>query len=89
MKLTSISSTNLQAVGYDPITSELQIQFRNGDVYSYQNVPSNLYERMITGDAGRIFSSEIKPQRYAMPFTKLGTMQPIIDSSAPQDIENL
>ncbi len=69
-----IQSTNLHALGYDPESRELQIQFNNGDVYSYQNVDGDLYNRMITGDAGRIFSSEIKPQRYAIPFTKLGTM---------------
>jgi KTSC domain len=89
VKLTSISSTNLNAIGYDPQTSELQIQFHNGDVYSYRNVPQDAYDRMISGDAGRVFASEIKPQRYAMPFTKLGTMQLIQTSSAPQEPENL
>lgn len=75
MILSSIVSTNLHAIGYDAETRELQIQFNNGDVYSYQNVDGELYNRLITGDAGRIFSTEIKPQRYAMPFTKLGTME--------------
>jgi hypothetical protein len=89
MLLTSISSTNLNAIGYDPQTAELQVQFRNGDVYSYRNVPQDTYDRMINGDAGRVFASEIKPQRYAMPFTKLGAMQVIQTSSNPQDIQSL
>lgn len=74
MILSSIASTNLYAVGYNQDTLELQIQFRNGDVYSYQNVSPEIYQQMITGDAGRVFSTVIKPQRYAMPYTKLGNM---------------
>jgi len=74
MQLMRVSSTNINAVGYDPDTCEMQIQFKNGEVYSYQNIAPDVYQGMSTGDIGRYFASIVKPQRYTMPFTKLGPM---------------
>jgi hypothetical protein len=74
MQLTPVSSTNLHAVGYDPATSQLWVQFKNGIVYQYDRVPPETYADMMSGDCGRYFAEIIKPQRYTMPFTKLGPM---------------
>jgi len=47
MLLVSVISSNLMAMGYDPATGELQIQFRNGRIYSYQSVPPEIYDGLI------------------------------------------
>lgn len=74
MELVRVASTQIHAVGYDPEASIMQIQFNNGVVYVYQNVSPEVYQGMISGDVGRYFASIVKPQRYTMPFTKLGVM---------------
>lgn len=76
MQLTPVSSTNLSAVGYDAATSQLWVQFKNGMVYQYDNVQPKTYADMMAGDCGTYFATIIKPQRYSMPFTKLGYMAP-------------
>jgi len=74
MQLMGVASSNIHAVGYDPETNEMQVQFNDGTVYSYQNVSPDVYANMIQGDIGRYFASIVKPQRYTMPYTKLGVM---------------
>jgi len=74
MELMRVSSMNLHAVGYDADSSEMQIQFNNGEVYSYTNVEPSTYQALISGDSGRYFASIIKPQRYKYVFTKLGVL---------------
>lgn len=76
MNLTPVASTNLHAVGYEPATSILWVQFKNGTVYEYHNVPPAVYSDMMSGDIGRYFAEIIKPQRYTMPYVKLG-FQPL------------
>jgi hypothetical protein len=47
MLLVSVISSNLMAMGYDPNSGELQVQFRNGRIYSYQGVPPEIYDALI------------------------------------------
>ncbi|MFR5263994.1 KTSC domain-containing protein [Clostridium sp.] len=47
MNMISVISSNLIAVGYDETTMTLRIQFTNG-TYDYFNVPSNVYEQLMT-----------------------------------------
>lgn len=82
MELTPVNSTNLHAVGYDSATSQLWIQFKNGTVYQYDGVTEAVYGSMMAGDCGRYFAEIIKPQRYTMPFTKLGVL-PLASGSPP------
>ena len=74
MELMPVQSTNLHAIGYDPGSMALQVQFHNGDVYAYSNVPPDVYSQMLSGDAGGVFAEIIKPQRATMPYVKMGTL---------------
>lgn len=74
MELMRVQSTNIHAVGYEPDSAEMQIQFTNGMVYAYQNIEPSTYEAMIGGDIGSYFASIIKPQRYRYVYVKLGVM---------------
>lgn len=61
---TSVESTAIQQVGYDPQTQELQVQFKGGDgtVYSYPNVPEGDVEQFLNAPSkGRDMAYHIKP----------------------------
>ncbi len=61
MKRTPVSSTNLASVGYDGASRVLEIQFRNGRVYEYYDVPREVYEGVIGAPSpGEFFTSRIR-----------------------------
>ena len=64
---TPVESSNLVGVGYDPATTTLEIEFTNGAVYQYFDVPQAVYEALMATDSkGRYLASNIKGvYRYA------------------------
>ena len=44
MERTPVSSSNIAAIGYDPDSGVLEVEFTNGAVYSYSGVPLGEYE---------------------------------------------
>jgi len=72
MQLIPVTSSNLSQIGYDPDTMTMQIMFKNGSLYAYQNVEPDTYETMMSsGDPGRYFTEIIKPQRQRYIFTRV------------------
>ncbi len=64
-----VESSNLKSVGYDPATKTLELEFQNGGVYQYYEVPRDVYDGLMKADShGRYFISAIKG---AYPFAKL------------------
>jgi len=54
-------SSNIEKVGYDTETKELQVQFHSGAVYRYAGVPQDIYEDFKeVGYSGRFLNSTIK-----------------------------
>ena len=51
MKLKSVESEMLVAAGYDEKSHSLLAVFRTGETYRYRNVPSFLYERLMSADS--------------------------------------
>jgi KTSC domain len=51
MKLKSVESEMLVAAGYDEKSHSLLAVFRTGETYRYKNVPSFVYERLMTADS--------------------------------------
>ena len=41
MQRYSVASSNVAAVGYDPATETLEVEFLSGSIYQYYNVPEN------------------------------------------------
>lgn len=39
-----VSSSNIASIGYDPGSETLEIEFTNGSIYQYFNVPAGLHE---------------------------------------------
>ncbi|MDO9228625.1 MAG: KTSC domain-containing protein [Syntrophales bacterium] len=69
MERTSVSSTNINSIGYAAETQTLEIEFIKGSVYQYAGVPVDEYEAMMSADSkGKYFHTNIK-DRYS--FTKL------------------
>lgn len=70
MEMIPVSSSNLNAVGYDYDTATLRIQFLNGGLYDYMGVPPEVYDELIAAiSKGQYFDQTIKKGGY--PFTKL------------------
>lgn len=54
-------SSSIAAAGYDADTRTLEIEFTSGQGYTYQNVPQDIYDGLISADsAGKFFHSQIK-----------------------------
>jgi hypothetical protein len=51
MKLKPVDSEMLVAAGYDQKSHSLLAVFRTGETYLYKNVPSFVYERLMTADS--------------------------------------
>lgn len=51
MNRTPVSSSNLQAVGYDPATRTLEIEFLNGGLYSYSGVPASVHASLMAASS--------------------------------------
>jgi hypothetical protein len=67
MYRTSVSSSDLHSVGYDPTTRTLEIEFNSGSVYRYFDVPQNVYDGLMGASShGTYFHAKIKENyRYA------------------------
>ena len=62
-----VTSPNVDSVGYDAGTQTLEVEFKNGYVYQYFDVPETIYQGMISADsAGKFLIDNIKGvYRYA------------------------
>lgn len=70
--LTQVSSSQIEAIGYDAATRTLAVQFRKGAVYHYDNVPPDIYKSFSTADSlGKYFGANIKAHPALYPFTKV------------------
>jgi hypothetical protein len=63
MELQPVTSSTIQAIGYDAERSALRVQFVSGGTYEYAGVPADLFERFAASESkGRFFHQEIKPK---------------------------
>lgn len=64
------STSNISSIGYDSDTETLEIEFTNGSIYQYFNVPTGIYEQlMASGSKGQFLNTYI---RNAYPFSRVG-----------------
>ena len=67
--LTPVKSSQVKAIGYDPLTKTLACQFQHGlgAIYHYPNVePKTHADFMAAESIGKFFGQHIKP----LPFAK-------------------
>lgn len=46
-----VSSSNIASIGYDSIAQVLEVEFLNGAVYQYYDVPEELYEGLMAANS--------------------------------------
>ena len=69
MKRMPVQSSNLAAVGYDSRCNLLEVEFHNGSVYRYFDVPRNVMRSLMQAQSkGGFFNSYI---RMHYPFERL------------------
>jgi hypothetical protein len=65
MKRQFVESSNLASVGYDAVNQILEIQFKNGGIYQYYNVPNSTYNGLMNASShGTYFDTNIKKAGY-------------------------
>lgn len=61
MERESVTSSNIDSIGYDESSETLEIEFLNGGVYQYFDVPKSVYyEMMSAASHGRYLAANIK-----------------------------
>jgi hypothetical protein len=70
MKMTPVSSTNLASVGYDPTSRTLRIEFINGGVYEYHDVPEAEYQGLMSASSKGSYHHQNIKGHYS--YTKIG-----------------
>ncbi len=62
MKRAPINSQSIRALGYDPRARLLEVEFVNGSVYCYEQVPARLVENLLNAESpGGYFNRIFKP----------------------------
>jgi hypothetical protein len=62
MKRQRLDSSSLASVGYDPGRRVLEVEFLNGGVYEYEDVPEDAFHGLLEAESkGRYLNGEIKP----------------------------
>ena len=51
MNRDSVSSSNIASIGYEEGSETLEIEFHNGGVYQYFDVPKRIYEELMSADS--------------------------------------
>lgn len=65
MNRVRVSSSNLASVGYDTDTRVLEIEFLNGGIYQYSNVPAHVHGGLMSASShGSYFDAHIKKAGY-------------------------
>ena len=63
MERIAVESSSVRAVGYDPATFELEVEFHNGRTYRYQHVPIAAYRLLLqAASIGEFVNKQIKPR---------------------------
>lgn len=61
MNRVAVSSSNVDSIGYDAGTLTLEVEFRNGSVYQYFDVPEAVYRELLNAESvGGYLNSCIK-----------------------------
>lgn len=61
MKRKHVDSSNIESIGYDSKSQTIEIEFLNGTIYQYFDVPQHIYEELINADShGKYLAANIK-----------------------------
>lgn len=70
IEMKPVVSSNIAMMGHEGTT--MRVQFTNGTVYEYANVPADVYEAVLNAKSvGGAFSRDIKAFPKAYPYLKV------------------
>lgn len=62
VKMDLVESSNIASIGYEPEIKKLHVKFKSGGLYTYDNVPFEVYESFLKSESkGRFFQQSIRP----------------------------
>ena len=61
MEVEKVTSSYIKSVGYDKEKKKLQVEFKNGTKWQYNEVPESAYVSLLLAEStGKFFAKEIK-----------------------------
>ena len=69
MDMQSVSSSNLDSVGYEPGTRTLRVRFLSGGIYDYHGVPNSIFNGLLSASSKGTYHHQHIKDNY--PFTKI------------------
>lgn len=83
MERQPIESSSMVDAGFDADSGVLEITFRSGKRYRYENVPAEVFDKLMSADsAGKFFASAIRPMYQAIAVEDVDLSQDVDDESA-------
>ena len=70
MDRSGVASSSVAAIGYDPGTQTLEVEFLKGSVYQYYGVPDHMYDRIMQAASKGLFVNTYIRDSY--PFSRVG-----------------
>ena len=65
MKMVSVESSHIKAIGYDEATQVMRVEYTQAS-YEYSNVPKNIYEQIMNADSkGRALREAVSTNGFA------------------------
>jgi hypothetical protein len=64
VKMTPISSSAIEAVGYDPPTGRMRIRFTGGNEYDFRGVPRHVYQGLMSASSSGTYYNDHIRDRY-------------------------
>lgn len=62
MEREMVDSSTVLSIGYELTSSTLEVEFKNGGLYQYYNVPEPIYQQLMASDSkGKFMHAYIKP----------------------------
>jgi len=65
-----VASSNVASIGYDAPSQTLEVEFQNGSVYQYYNVPPGIFDAFAKAPSkGQFLAAQIRDR---FPFARVG-----------------
>lgn len=62
MNHVTVASSNVATIGYDKPTRKMQVKFKSGATYEYENVPPEVHAKFLNAPSpGAHFAKHVRP----------------------------
>lgn len=63
--MTQVKSSNIKAIGYNPTTRTLTIEFNSGSTYDYHDIGQEEHDALIGAESiGSHFHKHVRPKKF-------------------------